>query len=371
MKAIILKQNLQEGINIVQRAVVAKSTLHVLEGIYIEAGETFKLIGNCIDLGIEYTVEADIKETGSVVINSRIFGDIIRKLPDAPVSIEVSDDFKVRIECLNSIFEIRGMDASIYPLLPEINEELSFNITQAMLKELIKQTIFAVGDDENRKIMTGVLLEADNGEIVVVALDGYRMAVAQSIIKEDVKFRVVIPGRNMNEILRILETTEEPVKVSLSGNLVSFVLNNCRIISNVLNCEFMNYKSYIPSQYESVILIDTKEFIESLERAILLTSDDKRYPVKLNITDDELILHTATDIGISKENIRIENQGANMLVGFNPHYLIDALKVINDEKIKISFNSSIGPCVITPLDHNRYLFLILPVRIRNNQMGPI
>lgn len=364
MKAIILKQNLMDAINVVQKAVMSKSSNPILEGIFVEADENLKLIGNSFDLGIEFTIEADVKEKGSIVINAKMFGEIIRRLPDAPVSIEVFEGSKVKIECVNSYFEIKGMEADAYPLPPSYENETTFTISQATLKDLIKQTIFAVGSDENRKIMTGALLEAQNGEIRIVALDGFRMAVCNSVIKEDIKFKVVIPGKNMNEILRILDTTNDSITVSLSGNLASFVFNNCRIVSSVLDGEFMNYKSYIPSQFETVIRIKTKELIESLERASLITSDDKRYPVRFNVGDDTLMIHSTAEVGLSKEQIKIENDGTNLQIGFNPRYLIDALKVITDETIKISFNSSIGPCIITSIDHDNYLFLILPVRIR-------
>lgn len=366
MKVIILKQNLLEAINIVQKAILAKATLPILEGIFIQADEKVKLIGNNFDLAIEYNVEADIMEKGSIVINGRMFGDIIRKLPDAPVLIEVFDGSKVKIECLNSYFEIKGMESDSYPLPPVINNEVSFSISQSSLKELIRQTIFAVGSDENRKIMTGCLIEVDNYEIKIAALDGFRMAVSNSIIKEDVNFKVVVPGKNMNEILRILESNDEPIMVSLSGNLISFIFENCKISSNVLDGEFMNYKGYIPSQFETVITVNTKELTESLERASLITSDDKRYPVKFSISDEEMIVSSTADIGLSKEQIAIENNGMALQIGFNPRYFIDALKVISDEKIKISFTSSIGPCIITAVDHDKYLYLILPVRIKNN-----
>jgi DNA polymerase-3 subunit beta len=366
MKVIILKHNLLEAINIVQKAIMAKATLPVLEGIFIEADEKLKLIGNNFDMAIEYNLEADIMEKGSIVINAKMFGDIIRKLPEAPVSIEVYDNNKVKIECLNSYFEIKGMESSSYPLPPEYKTDINFNISQASLKELIRQTIFAVGSDENRKIMTGALIEVENGEIKIVALDGFRMAVSNSIIKEDVSFKVVVPGKNMNEILRILETSEEDLMVSLSGNIISFVFKECRISSNVLDGEFMNYKSYIPSKYETFISVNTKDLIDSLERASLITSDDKRYPVRFNINEEEMIVSSTADVGLSKEQIKIENDGAPLQIGFNPRYFIDALKVISDETIKISFTSSIGPCIITANDHDKYLYLILPVRIRNN-----
>lgn len=366
MKVMILKQNLLEAINIVQKAIMSKATLPILEGIYIDAGEKLKLVGNNFDMSIEYNAEADIMEKGSIVLNSRIFGDIARKLPDAPVLIEVFDGNKVRIECLNTYFEIKGMESDSYPLPPKVEKDVSFTISQVALKELIRQTIFSVGTDENRKIMTGCLIEAENGEIKIAALDGFRMAVSNTIIKEDVKLRVVVPGKNLNEVLRILETSEDPVTVALSGNLISFIFEDFIISSNILDGEFMNYRNYIPSQFETEITASKKEFEESLERASLITSDDKRYPVKFSISDDEMIISSAADIGISKEQIKIENNGMPLQIGFNPRYYLDALKVISDEKIKISFTSSIGPCIITAVDHDRYLYLILPVRIKNN-----
>lgn len=364
MKTIVLKQNLMEAINVVQKAVMSKATLPILEGIYIEAGDELKLVGNCFDLGIEYKVEADIREKGSIVINARMFGEIIRKLPDAPIAIEATEGGRVRIECLNSYFEIRGMEGDSYPLPSAFTDENPILVPQSSIKELIRQTIFAVGTDENRKIMTGALLEASNGEIRIVALDGFRMAVSNAVIKENSAFKVVIPGKNMHEISRILETSDDVITISLSGSLVSFVLRNCRIVSKVLEGEFMNYKSYIPAQFETVIKVKTKDLEESLERASLITSDDKRYPVKFGIGDDKVILTSTTEIGLSKEEIMIENSGANMQIGFNPKYFLDALKVINDEAVKISFTSSVGPCIVTPVEHDRYLFLILPVRIK-------
>lgn len=365
MKIIVLKQNLMDAINVVQKAVMTKATLPILEGIYIEASDKVKLVGNCYDLGIEYTLDADIQRQGSIVIEARMFGEIIRKLPDAPVLIEVLDGYKVRIECLNSYFEIRGMDADTYPMPPVYDSEISLNLTQSMLKELIRQTIFAVGNDENRKIMTGVLIEANQGELKMAALDGFRMAVCSSLINEDVNFKVVVPGKNMQEILRVLEASEENVTVSIAGSMVSFDLKNCRIVSKILEGDFMNYRSYIPTQFETIITVNTRELEESMERASLITSEDKRYPVRINLSEDKMVISSTTERGLSKEEVQIENTGNTMQIGFNPRYFLDALKVINDEKIKISFTSPVGPCIITPIDHDRFLFLILPVRLKS------
>jgi DNA polymerase-3 subunit beta len=365
MKIIALRQNLMDAINVVQKAVMAKATLPVLEGIYLEAGESLKMIGNCFDLGIEYNVEADIKQKGSIVIEARMLGEIIRKLPDAPVAIEVVEGNRVRIECLNSFFEIRGMDGNAYPLLPLFDDEKEFNISQAVLKELIRQTKFAVGTDENRKIMTGALMEAAGGELRIVALDGFRMAVSNAVIKEDIEFKVVIPGKNMNEILRVLETSDEDIRIAISGSLVSFILKNCRIVSKVLEGDFMNYRNYIPTQFETIIKVKTREIEQAIERASLMTSDDRKYPVKFMQGDERLTITSTTEIGTSKEEIIVENEGNDIQIGFNPKYFLDALKVVNDEEIKVSFTSPVGPCVITPLDNDKFLFLILPVRIKN------
>lgn len=366
MKLIVPKQTLLEAINVVQRAIMPKATQPVLEGIYLDAGETLKLIGNNFDFAVEYNLDADIIDKGSIVINARIFGDIIRKLPDAPVYIEVTNNYRVKIECLSTYFEIVGMDADSYPM-PSIyeNENLSFSISQTAFKDLIKQTIFAVGSDENRKIMTGVLIEVDNNEVNIAALDGFRMAVSNTLIKENIKFSVVVPGKNMSEVMKILESNEDPVVVSLSGNIISFVLKDCRISSNVLDGDFMNYRSYIPSQFETVIGVNTKDLIEAIERASLITSEDKRFPVKFSINDNSIVISSTTDIGTSKDEISINNDGAPLSIGFNPRYFIDALKVIDEEKIKISFTSSVGPCIITAEENDRYTYLILPVRMKN------
>ncbi len=365
MKAIVLKQNLIEAINVVQKAVMAKAALPVLEGIYIEAEDNLKLIGNCYELGIEYTVEADIQEKGSIVINAKIFGEMIRRLPDAPILIETLEGNRIRIECLNSLFEVKGLSAENYPLPPQAENVEQITIKETALRDIIKQTIFAIGNDENRKILTGALFEVSNGEVHIVALDSFRMAVSNTVIKENNSFKVVIPGKNMNEILRIFEASEEPVVVSLSGSLIFFDFKRCRIVSKTLDGEFMNYKSYIPPQYETVIKVSTKELESSLERASLITSDDRRFPVRFSIGEDTMIISSAAEVGLSKEEIRIENSGNNLHVGFNPKYFIDALKVISDEYIKISFNSSVGPCVITAEEHDKYLYLIVPVRLKN------
>lgn len=364
MKVLVQKQQLMDAINVVQKAVMQKATLQVLEGIYIEAGEKLKLVGNCFELGIACTIDADIQQTGVVVLNARMFGEIIRKLPDNLISIVVEENHLVKISCMNSMFDIKGLDPETFPLPPEMVEESIVTITQAALKDMIRQTIFAVSADENRKIMTGALLEMKDNEMTLVALDGFRMAVCHASIKEETEGRVVIPGKNLQEILKILGSNEELVRIAISGTLVTFEMKDTRIVSKTIDGEFMNYRSYIPAQFETVISCQAKELEESLERASLITSDDKRYPVRLQIAGDQLNITGSAEVGTSKENMAIKNEGGDLTIGFNPRFLIDALKVIGDVKMRMSFTSQAGPCIITPDSGEKYLFLILPVRIK-------
>ena len=363
MKALIQKQQLMDAINMVQKAVMQKATLPVLEGIYLEAAEQLTLIGNCFELGIACTVDADIREKGAVVIHARMFGEIIRRLPDAMISIEVAAG-KVKIECMNSFFEIKGMDAESYPLPPIYQEDMSITLSQGVLRDMIRQTMFAVSQDENRRIMTGILLEAKEGGMSLVALDGFRMAVSRTILKQNEEMRVVLPGKNMSEIHKILESAEDEVRIIKTGSMIAFEMNNCRIVSKTIDGEFMNYRGYIPTQFETVIIVNRKELEDSLERASLITSDDKRYPVRLSIAGDSMTVLSAAEMGSSKESIGIRNEGGDLQIGFNPKFLIDSLKVIPDDNLRISFNSQIGPAIISPIEGERYLYLVLPVRIK-------
>lgn len=364
MKVLVQKQQLLEAINIVQKAILQKATLPELEGIYIEAGAGLRLVGNCFELGMDCLVEADILEAGRIVVHSKVFGEIIRKLPDSIIEIVCEQNRLVRISCMSSVFEIKGMDADAYPLPPVHDETMVVTIGQGALRDMIRQTIFAVGTDDNRKVMTGILFELKEGELSLISLDGFRMAVSRTLIKQDVVGRVIIPGKNMNEILKVLDNSEEEVRIVISGALVTFSLKNTKIVSKTIEGEFMNYKSYVPAQFETVLTVKAKELEECLERASLMTADDKRYPVKFSVRGDEVTISTNAELGFSKETLIASNEGGDMNIGFNPKYLIDSLKVIGDQTVRFSLSSQVGPSIITPLEGEKYLFLILPVRIK-------
>lgn len=367
MKIICSKEQLLEGINIVQKAVSSKPALPILEGILLEAKDNFKLTGNDLEMGIEFFVSADIKETGSIVLNSRMFGEIVRRLPDSEVLIEVKDNHTVVIECENSHFELKGLSSEGYPALPEIKKENAFKVSQKNLRDMIRQTVFAVGVDENRPILTGSLIECKENELIFVSIDGFRMALRRSIREnENSEFSVVVPGKTLNEIVKIMQSIDDEVLIYNSKNQILIDLGNCKIISRLIDGEYLNYKSIIPNDYETKIRIKRKDMLASLERAYLITTEDKKYPVKFNIKDDKILISSNTELGAVREEIFTDVNGSNMDIGFNPKYFIEALRVIEEEEIDVYFTSSIGPCTIRPIEGDDFAYMILPIRIKND-----
>lgn len=367
MKVVCSRENLIEGINIVQKAVSSKTTLPILEGILLEASDTFKLTGNDLEIGIESIIEADIQNIGSVVLNSRMFGDIIRRLPDSEVLIDVKENNHVIIECENSHFELKGLPAAGFPAIPNIKKENALLINQKLIRDMIKQTIFAVSYDENRPILTGSLIEYKNRSLSIVSIDGYRLALRKNDIESNLQeFNVVIPGKTLNEIVKILQPVDKDITIYNSENQIMFDIGNCRVVSRLLEGEYLNYKGIIPQDFETKIKVNTKELLSSIERASLLTLEEKKYPVKFNISDDKFIITSNTEIGAVREELNVDMEGNKLDIGFNPRYFIEALKVIEDEIIHISFTSNVGPCVINPYDSDKYCYLILPLRSRND-----
>ena len=364
MKIVCSKENLAEGINIVSKAVSGKTTLPVLEGILLECGEAFKLTGNDLEIGIECYVEADIMEQGSVVINARMLNDIIRRLPDSEVSLEVRQDNLVIIECENSHFEIKGLPSEGFPALPVIEKENAFKISQKIVKEMIRQTIFAVGTDENRPILTGSLMECKEGELVFVSIDGFRVALRRNMIKDEgVELRVVIPGKTLNEISKILQSTDEIMTIYSTYNQILFDTGNCKIVSRLLEGNYLNYKSILPAEHETKIRVNAKDMLSSIERAALvITSEERRYPVRFSLSDDKLVITSSTDIGAVREELRVEIEGKDLDISFNHRYFTDALKVVDDTEIEVFFTSAVGPCTIRPVEGNDYAYMVLPVR---------
>lgn len=363
MKIICPKNNLAEGINTVQKAVSTKSSIPALEGILIEADENIKLTGNDLELAIEYVVEGDVRTPGKIVVNSKLFGEIIKKLPDEDVMIEVFDNNNIKIECGHSKFDLRGISANTYPILNELTSDEGIIIKQDIIREMIRQTIFAIGTDENKKILTGSLIDLKDSILNVVSIDGYRMALRKEVSEiEQKEFSMVVPGKTLSEILKILKQNDELLEIITTGNQIMFKLPNCKIFSRLLEGKYLNYKNLLPNNFVTKLELDTKEMLQAVERASLMAVEDRKYPVRLEIGEEKIVLTSNTETGHSREEVSINFEGNMLDIALNPKFLIDALRIIEDERIIMQFASEVGPCTIKPINSDSFAYMIAAVK---------
>lgn len=364
MNIICSKQKLQEGISIVTKAITGKTTMPILEGIYIEATKDgITLIGSDMDVSIETKVEADVIKEGSIVIDSKIFSEIIRKLPNSEVKIEIAENDLIQITCEKSVFNLVFMNATDYPSLPTINEDITVEVPQNLLKNMIKGTSFAIAQDEARPILQGILFEVKNKQLNLVALDGYRLAVRSELLDIDNNIEVVIPGKTLNEVSKILEDNSDIVKITFTNNHILFNLNNTKIISRLLEGKFVNYISLLPQEHKLVINVKKQDFQNSLERVSLMAKDGNSNLIKLEAKEDYLIMTSNSQLGKVREEVSINLQGDGIQIAFNSRYLLDVLKNMEEDDIDIEMTSSISPCVIKGKNMNNARYLVLPVRL--------
>lgn len=365
MKIITSKNLLMSGINIVQKAVPSKTTLPILEGILLEAKNgKLKLTGTDLEVGIETTINVDVIIPGRIVISSKILGEIVRKLPDSDIELELKENNLVYIKCENSQFKINGMTADEFPDLPAVKKENAIVITQNRFKEMIRQTIFAVSTDEIRPILTGVLFEVTGDKVSMVALDGFRMAVKNCSVMNDSSFKAVIPGKSLGEIGKILDDTEEAVNIYFSKNQILVQVQDTIVISRLLEGEFINYKQILPSDHKIKIKVPTSQLIESCERAALFARDSSNNMIKFEINEDIMSIRSNSQNGDVQEELTISKQGEDIEIAFNAKYFMDVLKVIESDVITIEFTTNISPSILRPVDDTGYLYLILPTRFK-------
>ena len=364
MNIICSKQKLQEAISIVTKAITGKTTMPILEGIYIEAANNcLTLIGSDMDVSIETKVEADVIKEGSIVIDSKIFSEIIRKLPNSDVKIEISENDLIQITCEKSVFNLVFMNPSDYPALPSINEDLSVEVPQNLLKNMIKGTSFAIAQDEARPILQGILFEVKNKELNLVALDGYRLAVRSELLDVDDNIEVVIPGKTLNEVSKILEDTSDIVKITFTNNHILFNVGDTKIISRLLDGKFVNYVSLLPQEYKLCVDVKKQDLQNGLERASLMAKEGNSNLIKLDIQDENLIITSNSQLGKVREEVAINLQGEELQIAFNSRYLLDVLKNMEEEDIVMEMSSSVSPCVIKAKNSNNGKYLVLPVRL--------
>ena len=365
MKISIRKSNLLQGINIVSKAVSNKTTHPILSCILVEAAAgVIKLTANDMEIGIESYVDGTVIEDGKVALEAKLFSDFIRKLPDSDITIESDKDSKTLIKCERLEFNIPGKSGEDFSNLPVVSKDKFITISQFALREVINQTIFSISDNDNNKLMTGELFEVSNNKLSVVSLDGHRISIRYIELKGDNSdIKVVVPGKSLSDISKIMNGgVDDPVNIYFTDNNILFEFDNTKVVSRLIEGEYFRISHMLSVDYQIKMKINKREFLDSLDRATLLIKDSDKKPIRLSIDDRTLGLKISSLIGSLNEEIDIEKEGNNLVIGFNPKLIIDALRVIDDENVTIYFNNTKSPCVIKD-DAETYIYLILPMGI--------
>lgn len=366
MNIVCNKQKLLDGINIALKAIPGKTTMAILECMVIEVKEgIIKLISNDLEIGIETIIEGDIKEEGSVAVEAKLFFEIIRKMSLDEINIQVNENYVMNISDGKSKFNIAAKSSEEFPFLPPIVKNESISISQFTLREIIRQTIFSISDNENTKIMTGELFEIKENVLKVVSLDGHRISIRNVQLKNSYPdVSMIIPGKTLMEISKILNGgLEDEVIMYFTDKHVLFEFENTIFLSRLIEGEYYKIEKMISSDYETKILVNKKEMLESIDRATLLIKESEKKPVIIDITDESMTFSINSQTGSMNEQIEVTKEGKDILIGFNPRFLIDALRVIDDEEIKIYMINPKAPCFIKN-DDESYIYLILPVNFK-------
>lgn len=367
MKFICTKSNLLKGVNIVLKAVPSKTTMSILECILIDttSGE-IKLTGNDMELGIETVIEGTIMEKGIIALDAKIFSEIVRKLPDNDVTIETDANYKTTITCEKAKFNISGKSGEDFSNLPYIEKTDSVTVSQFSLKEIIKQTIFSISDNDNNKMMTGELFEIQGNELKVVSLDGHRVSIRKLELKESYDHKkVIVPGKTLQEISKILSgEMESMVNIFFTKNHMVFEFENTTVVSRLIEGEYFRIEQMLSSDYETKVKINKRELLNCIDRATLLVKEGDKKPIIIKIEDGNMELNISSGLGSMNEDIMIEKEGKDLLIGFNPKFLIDALRVIDDEMVTLYLVNPKAPCFIKD-ETESYIYLILPVNFNS------
>lgn len=363
MKLVCTKSKLLNGVHIVSKAVSNKTTMSILECILIDSTKgDITLTANDMELGIETKIEGDILEKGIIALDAKIFLEIVRKLPDSDITIETDSSLKTTITCEKAKFNIIGKSGEDFSYLPLIERNDSIIISQFTLKEVVRQTIFSIADNENNKLMTGELFEIHEDELKVVSLDGHRISIRKIQLKDSYPDRkVVVPGKTLNEISKILSgDTDKDVSIFFTNKHIVFEFDNTTVVSRLIEGEYFNIAQMLSNDYETKVKINKKELLNCIDRATLLIKEGDKKPIIINILDGSMELKINSTVGSMNEEIDINKSGKDLMIGFNPKFLIDALRVIDDEEISIYLVNPKAPCFIKDTDE-KYIYLILPV----------
>ena len=366
MKFSCEKYLLQSACGTASRAAASKSPIPALEGLLLQASDRLTVTGYDLKKGIYTQLEAEVKEQGSVVVGARLFGEMIRRLPDGIVTISTDINNNVNVKCGKSEFNFMGISPEDYPEMPVVDGVNNIALPQKILGSMINQTIFAVADNDMRPIYTGTLFDIEGEELTLVAVDGYRLAKRseklESAKMENCSF--VVPGSALADIERICGDSEELVKISVGAKHISFSIGETVVVSRRLEGEFLNYKKSIPESFKYTVKVDRGEFMSAIDRVALIVSERNTSPVRMSFNDGNIDCLCVTPIGRAEDVCTCEGSGEGLQIGFNDRYLKDALKAAAKEELNICLNSASSPCIITAADgSDNFTYMILPVRL--------
>lgn len=363
MKIICTKSNLSKGVSIVSKAVPSKTTMPILECILIDAStDVIKLTANDMELGIETSIAGEIVERGILALNARIFAEIVRKLPDSEIVIETQGENQALITCEKAKFNIASQPGDDFSYLPIVEKDDFITVSEFTLKEVIRQTIFSIADSDTNKMMTGELFEIEDNILKVVSLDGHRISIRKIELKDSYSpKKVIVPGKTLQEISKIIGgEAEAEVDISFTRNHIVFEFDRTVVVSRLIEGEYFRIDQMLSSDYETKVRINKRELLDCIDRATLLIKEGDKKPIIIDIKDESMEFKIKSQIGSMDEVIMCIKEGKDLLIGFNPKFLIDALRVIDDEEVDLYFMNAKAPLFIKDEEQN-YIYLILPV----------
>ena len=361
------KSQLLQGLNIASRTVAVKSSLSLIEGILCRAGNGISLTGYNMETGITYDIDADVKEPGECILPAKLFGDIVRRLPEGPVTVVVDPAFKVSIRAGFASFTISAENAEDYPELPDVNDGRPIQIPQNRLKELISGTIFAVADNQARPIHNGVKFEVSDTSVTTVAVDGFRLARRTYHPEEGLarEMSFVVPSQGLKELEKILTDSEDPASFLLGSKHILFQVGSATLVCRLLEGDFLDWRRVVPTGSPIKLVANVSDLAQSVERVGLIVSEKNKSPVRCVFSNQEVQMRTANTLGAAEDKCSFAGDGQETEIGFNVKYLIEALRAVPSEEVTLELTNGLSPIVLTPVDNKHdFAYMVLPVRIK-------
>ena len=366
MKISCLRTDLANAVSNVSRAVSTKAAIPALEGVLIKAYDNkLNISGYNLEIGITTDIEATIQAEGEIVVSAKLFLDIVRRLPEEIVMIETDDRMVTYITCGHVDYQIVGMSSVEYPDLPSFEQTDSITVNAKILREMIRQTVYAVSENTAKPIYTGSLFEIEDGNFRIVAVDGYRMAIRNENVDSESKTSFVVPGKTQQEVLKLLTDDDDNVEIIIGQRHITFKVKNYRVISRLIEGTFLDYNTTIPKEAKTEIVMNTRSIINAIERMSLLNNDRVQSPVRCIFADDEIKLSCASAVGKASDVLSVPIIGDPVEIGFNNRYMLDALKNTDTDEIKLILNGPTAPMIIKPVKGDAFLCFVLPMRLAN------